>query len=53
MALEILKDALVLPNEARPALVASLLDSLDPHVGEGPNRAAGHRDQRRVTDVEN
>ena len=50
-AAEILKDALELPTEARAALAAWLLDSLDSHADEDARAAWATEINRRVADL--
>lgn len=50
-AVEILKDALPLPTEARAALAGSLLESLDTKVDEGAEAAWAIEVNRRVAEL--
>jgi putative addiction module component (TIGR02574 family) len=51
-AAEILKEALVLPSEARAALAGSLLDSLDTEVDEDAEAAWATEVNRRVAELD-
>ena len=51
-AVEILKEALALPTEARAALAGSLLDSLDTEVDEDAEAAWATEVTRRVTELD-
>jgi putative addiction module component (TIGR02574 family) len=50
-AVEILKEALALPIEARAALAGSLLDSLDTDVDEDAEAAWATKVNRRVAEL--
>jgi putative addiction module component (TIGR02574 family) len=49
---EILKDALVLPSEARAALAGSLLETLDTEVDEDVKAAWATEVNRRVAELD-
>ena len=51
-AAEILKDALALPTEARPALAESLLESLDTEVDEDAAAAWATKINCRVAELD-
>ena len=51
-AVEILKDALALPTEARAALAGSLLESLDTEVDEDAETAWVTEINRRLVELE-
>ncbi len=51
-AVELLKDALALPVEARAALAGSLLDSLDTEVDEDAEAAWTAEVERRISDLD-
>ena len=51
-AAEILKDALALPTEARAALAAALLESLDTEVDEDAEAAWASEINRRVAELD-
>jgi putative addiction module component (TIGR02574 family) len=51
-AAEILKEALALPTEARAALAASLLDSLDTDFDEDAEPAWANEVNRRVAELD-
>jgi putative addiction module component (TIGR02574 family) len=51
-AAEILKEALALPTEARAALAASLLESLDTEVDEDAEGAWATEVNRRVAELD-
>ena len=51
-AAEVLKDALALPAEARPALIGPLVDSLDTEVDEDAEEAWRVEIQRRLLEID-
>jgi putative addiction module component (TIGR02574 family) len=51
-AAEILKDALALPAEARAALIAPLVNSLDTEVDQGAEEAWREEIERRLQEID-
>ena len=51
-AVEVLKDALALPIEARSALIDSLIESLDPATDEDAERAWKMEIGRRIEEID-
>jgi putative addiction module component (TIGR02574 family) len=51
-AVEVLKDALALPIEARSALIDSLIESLDPATDEDAERAWKMEIGRRIAEID-
>ena len=51
-AAELLREALALPAEARAALVASLIESLDPTVDTGSDEAWSHEIRCRLDEID-
>ena len=51
-AVEILRDALALPTEARAALIDSLIESLDETVDEGSEESWRREIDRRIHEID-
>ena len=51
-AVEVLKDALALPAEARVALIGPLMDSLDTEVDEDAEEAGREEIHRRLQEID-